>query len=148
MTKKRLDVLSVSGYFLMVGGGLLLYVNHGLFSFSPVVIVLQAGAVLFMIWARITFKSRSFHLSATPTEGGLVTTGPYKYVRHPIYASALLFICAGAVSNWSVENVLLGCLVFAGAYTRILCEEHLVRSRYPEYQQYAEKTKRLIPYVF
>lgn len=66
----------------------------------------------------------------------------------PIYAAVLLFVWSCVVGNWSVENALLGCLVFAGAFTRILCEEPLVRARYPEYQQYAEKTKRLIPYVF
>lgn len=147
MTQKRTNILSVSGYILMLAGLLLLYFNQGLFSFSPVVIVLQAVAIFLMVWARITFKSRSFHLSATPTEGGLVTTGPYTYIRHPIYAAVLLFVWAGAVGNLSVENALLGCLVFAGAFTRLLCEESLVRERYPEYQQYAEKTKRLIPYV-
>jgi protein-S-isoprenylcysteine O-methyltransferase Ste14 len=143
-----MKILSVSGYLLMVVGVLLLYLVDGLFSLSPVVIALQAMAFLLMVWARITFKTRSFHLSATPTEGGLVTTGPYKFIRHPIYASVLLFVWPGVVANWSVENALYGCLVFAGAFTRIACEEPLVRARYPEYQQYAEKTKRLIPYVF
>jgi len=148
MTQKRMNILSVAGYLLMVGGLLLLYFNHGLFSYSPIVIALQAVAILLMVWARITFKTRSFHLSATPTEGGLVTTGPYKYLRHPIYAAVLLFVWSGVADNFSVENTFLGCIVFAGAFARILCEEPLVRERYPEYQRYAEKTKRLIPYVF
>jgi protein-S-isoprenylcysteine O-methyltransferase Ste14 len=143
-----MNVLSVSGYLLMVVGLLLLYVNHGLFSYAPFVIVLQAAAIALMIWARVTFKSRSFHLTAAPTEGGLVTTGPYHFVRHPIYASALLFVWPAAAGNLSLLNVVLGCVVSAGACIRIVCEEPLVRERYPEYQQYAEKTKRLIPYVF
>jgi len=147
MTQRRMDILSASGYVLMVAGLLLLYFNEGLFRISPVVVALQAMAILLMVWARITFRKRSFHLSATPTEGGLVTTGPYRFIRHPIYASALLFAWAGVAGNWSVENALFGCLVLAGAFTRIVCEETLVRARYPEYQQYAEKTKRLIPYV-
>jgi protein-S-isoprenylcysteine O-methyltransferase Ste14 len=148
MIQNRMNLLSVSGYVLMLAGLILLYFNHGLFLLSPVVIVLQTMAVFLMVWARITFKKRSFHLSAAPTEGGLVTTGPYKFVRHPIYASVLLFVWPGVVGNWSVENVLLGCLVFAGAFTRIVCEESMVREKYPEYQQYAKKTKRLIPYVY
>ena len=148
MNKERMNILSVSGYLFMVVGLFLLYFNHGLFSFSPVVIALQAAAIFLMIWARVTFKARSFHLSAAPTEGGLVTTGPYKYVRHPIYAAVLLFVWSAVGSNWTVENVLLGCVVFAGSFIRIVCEEALVRERYPEYQQYAANTRRLIPYVF
>jgi protein-S-isoprenylcysteine O-methyltransferase Ste14 len=34
--------------------------------------------------ARVTFGGRSFHVGANPTEGGLVTKGPYRFVRHPI----------------------------------------------------------------
>jgi protein-S-isoprenylcysteine O-methyltransferase Ste14 len=143
-----MNILSVSGYLFMVAGLVLLYFNHGLLSFSPVVIMLQVAAVFLMIWARVTFKARSFHLSAAPTEGGLVTTGPYKFIRHPIYAAVLLFVWSAVAGNLTVGNVLLGCVVFAGSFIRIVCEEPLVRERYPEYQQYAEKTKRLIPYVF
>ena len=148
MNQMTVKVLSVAGYILMVAGIVLLYFNHGLFSFSPFVTMFQAAAIGLMVWARITFKTRSFHFAANPTEGGLVTTGPYAYVRHPIYASVLLFVWAAVAGNWSIENFLLGCVVFGGAFTRILCEEPLVRERYPEYLQYAEKTKRLIPYIF
>ena len=101
-----------------------------------------------MIWARVTFGRRSFHATASPTEGGLVTTGPYRYLRHPIYASALLITWAGVFGNLSDVNVVFGLLTFAGALARIFCEETLVRVRYPKYDDYARKTKRLIPFVF
>lgn len=148
MKQSVLDALSIAGLVLMVAGMVFLYLNGGLFSFSPWVITFQAIAVLLMIWARVTFGGRSFHASANPTGGGLVTTGPYRYLRHPIYAAVLVFTWAGIFGNLSIVNALLGVLVFGGAFTRILCEERLVRVRYPEYDQYAEKTKRLIPYVF
>jgi protein-S-isoprenylcysteine O-methyltransferase Ste14 len=148
MREKSFDILSVAGYFLMLAGLFSLYFNNGLFVLSVPVILLQVMAILLMIWARVTFRARSFHLTAHPTEGGLVTTGPYKHIRHPIYASVLLFIWSGVAGNLSVVNALLGCVVSAGAFIRIFCEEILVRARYPEYFQYAEKTKRLIPYVF
>ncbi|HTY39371.1 MAG TPA: isoprenylcysteine carboxylmethyltransferase family protein [Bacteroidota bacterium] len=148
MKRESMNTVSVLGYALMVAGLLLLWFNRGLFCYSPVVIVLQCAAIGLMIWARATFKARSFHFSAAPTEGGLVTNGPYSFIRHPIYASVLLFIWAAVAGSFSISNVLFGCLVSAGAWLRITCEETLVRERYPEYQQYAETTKRLIPFVF
>jgi len=45
-----------------------------------------------MLWARLTFGGRSFHAGANPTAGGVVTTGPYRFVRHPIYAAILYFL--------------------------------------------------------
>lgn len=140
--------MSVGGFLLMVAGILLVYINHGLFSFSPIVIGVQALALLLMAWARMTFGARSFHFSASPTEGGLVTTGPYRYIRHPIYSAVLIFMWAGVLANISVRNLLFGLIAFAGAYIRMLSEETLVLIKYPEYDVYAMKTKRLIPYFF
>ena len=83
-----------------------------------------------------------------PTEGGLVNGGPYRYIRHPIYAAMCLFTWAGAAGHWSWATGLCGGLVLASAVIRIYCEETLVTARYPEYAQYAATTWRLIPYVY
>jgi protein-S-isoprenylcysteine O-methyltransferase Ste14 len=143
-----IDILSAAGLLLMLACILLLLWNQGLFSPSPIVIGVQIFALFLMMWARATFGGRSFHATASPTEGGLVTTGPYRYLRHPIYASGLLFTWAGVFGHLSVVNVAFGLLMFAGALARIICEEALVRVRYPEYDEYAKKTRRLIPFVF
>ena len=122
--------------------------RSSLFSASLLVIVAQGLAVLLLIWARITFGRRSFHLAANPTEGGLVTTGPYRVIRHPIYTAVCLLTGAGVLAHWSWRAVVLGGLVFAGALIRLLCEETLVMKRYPEYRQYAAKTWRMVPFLF
>jgi protein-S-isoprenylcysteine O-methyltransferase Ste14 len=144
----RLRTLSVAGYLLMVAGLVGLIATRSLFSRSPVVIAVQSVAVCLMIWARISFGRRSFHAAGNPTEGGLVTWGPYHYIRHPIYTAVTLFVSAGAAGNPSWTAALLGALVWAGALARIFCEEILVTARYPEYREYAARTWRMIPFVF
>ncbi len=148
MKQSTVSILSVVGYAFMVIGILMLYFTDALLSPRPGVIALQVLAVALMAWARITFGRRSFHLSANPTEGGLVTSGPYRYIRHPIYAAILLFALPGLAANFSIAGLCYGVVLLAGTLARILCEEHLVRIQYPEYNQYAEKTKRLIPFLF
>src|SRR6266508_3023637 len=110
--------------------------------------VLSLVALLLMVWARLTFGRRSFHASADPTPGGLVTTGPYRFIRHPIYTAACLFVWAGILSNWSVLAGLLGVVFLVGAFIRMLCEERLVIQAYPDYREYVRSTKRMVPYVF
>ena len=143
-----LTSLSRVSLLLMILAMAGLLVTHSLVSPSPVAIVLQCLAFLLMLWARATFGKRSFHALADPTSGGLVTTGPYHFIRHPIYAAACLFGWAGALHSGSALALSLGGLLFLGALGRMLCEERLLVRRYPEYAAYAQVTKRLVPYVF
>jgi len=122
--------------------------QSNLFGTGPVSIGLQIAGLLLVLWARITFKSRSFHLAANPTEGGLVTTGPYHYIRNPIYAGAMLVIWTGVAVHASLMTGALGVVFTAGMLGRVFCEERLVRAMYPEYEEYARKTSRLVPMVW
>ena len=78
MNLKILSLVALVGLAACVLG---LYLNHALFGTGPVTIAIQVCAAALMIWARITFGIRSFHGAANPTAGGLVRTGPYKYIR-------------------------------------------------------------------
>jgi protein-S-isoprenylcysteine O-methyltransferase Ste14 len=145
MSMKTLSVVSTVASVVAVVGLLL---GRGLFSPAPAVIFVQALAAALMIWARLTFGARSFHFAANPTEGGLVTHGPYRYLRHPIYAAVIIFAAAGIAAHLCILNGFWGLLLAAGMVTRALCEERLLRVRYPEYEEYARHTWRMIPFVF
>lgn len=118
---------------------------HAIFTPKPWAIALQIAAALLMLWARVTFGMRSFHADARPTAGGLVTTGPYRYVRHPIYAAIGFFLWAGVLANLSPLAVAFGIVATVGLLVRIRCEETLVTALYPEYHDYSARTKRLLP---
>ncbi len=143
-----MKAISVVGFFVMVAGITGLFATRSLFSSNPVVIAVQAAAVALSLWSRVTFGTRSFHASADPTRGGLVTSGPYSFVRNPIYSAALLLVIAGGLAHlsWTTAAFILVCVV--GALARILAEERLLGAKYPDYAAYAARTKRLIPYVF
>src|SRR6266581_5812734 len=121
-----LKTLSIIGYTGMIGALLGLLATRTLFSSSPLVISVQVLALVLFLWARVTFGRRSYHVVADPTEGGLVTGGPYRYIRHPIYAAMCLFTWAGVVAHWSWSSGLCGGLILGSAVMRIHCEEPLV----------------------
>jgi protein-S-isoprenylcysteine O-methyltransferase Ste14 len=118
--------------------------------FKPVApeIAVQVLAILLMQWARVTFRARSFHFAANPTEGGLVTTGPYRFIRHPIYTAACFIAWPGAVVIRTPLAFVAAVLVTAGAVVRVLSEERLLVERYPEYREYARATPRMIPGIW
>ena len=117
-------------------------------SSAVAVIGLQVCAVALMLWARLTFGMRSFHAGAEPTSGGLVTNGPYAYIRHPIYTAICLFMWPPAIAHSTWASVGLTAVLTAGAVLRMLGEESLLAVQYPEYAAYAARTKRMIPFVY
>lgn len=142
-----LKPLSGLAFALMVAGIVGLYYSGSLFLRNPIVIVIQVGALGLIIWARLTFGMRSFHATANPTAGGVVSTGPYRYWRHPIYSAAIYLTLAPVAAHFSAWAFLWFALVVAGGVLRMLSEERLLVQRYPEYRDYMRRTKRFIPFV-
>jgi protein-S-isoprenylcysteine O-methyltransferase Ste14 len=140
-------VISILATVILIGLAAILAVRGSLPATGPIGGALQVVAILLVLWARFTFGFRSFHFAANPTQGPLVTSGPYRYVRNPIYSAAWLFIWVGAAEHWSVENAALAAAVAFTLVVRIDCEEKLLRAAYPDYEDYAKRTKRLIPFV-
>ncbi len=68
-------IASVLGLLAMIAGILALLCLRSLFHPLFAVILVQAAALL-IIWGPLVFGWRSFHFTANPTRGGLVTTGP------------------------------------------------------------------------
>ena len=144
----RMRIISLLGLLAMIIAVVGLFRLGVLFTANLFAVALQVAAVALLIWARITFGRRSFHAAANPTAGGLVTTGPYRYIRHPIYTAACLFCWASILVHPSWTGVAFGTLLFLGVLARMLSEEQLVTQRYPGYVEYSKSTRRMIPYVF
>ena len=133
---------------LVIAAIVVLGATGNLFVLSPLVIGVQAGAIGLSLWARRSFQKGAFRVTATPGGSSIIRSGPYRFVRHPMYTAALLFIWAAVISHLSVFTLAIGIVVSAVAITRVVVEERLLRIRYPDYDDYARSTKALVPYVF
>lgn len=143
----RFDLLSGIAFCIAVIGLVFLFFDHHLFASHPLPLAIQVGAVLLMVWARLTFGRRSFHATASTTEGGLVTSGPFRYWRHPIYASIIYFAWAGQLESPSAASLAAAVVLSFALCIRMLLEERSLNATYPDYAAYSQKVKRLIPFV-
>lgn len=126
---------------------ILLAATGNLLSSSPVVIVVQLAAIGISIWARRSFPSGAFRVDAAPAAGGVIRRGPYRLIRHPMYAATLLFIWAAVLSHLSPFTLLVGGIVTIIVALRIMLEERVLRAHYLDYAAYVQKTKMVLPYL-
>ncbi|HVF24562.1 MAG TPA: isoprenylcysteine carboxylmethyltransferase family protein [Anaerolineales bacterium] len=102
--------------------------------------------VLGIYWLFSSIGTGITPTSATRTEHKLVTKGPYRWVRHPLYTvGSSLFIAFGMMAdNWFIA--LLGILAFIGMAIRTPKEEASLLEKFgDEYREYMKVTGRFFP---
>jgi len=130
---------------LRVAGGSSLEV-HSLGLVVVGAVVFACGLAL-AIWARVYLGGNWGMPMTQKLEPELVTTGPYRFVRHPIYSGLLL-----ALLGTTLANNLFGLIVLlvAGAYFiyAATVEERNLAATFPTtYPAYRERTRKLIPFL-
>lgn len=143
-----LKIVSLLAFALAVGAVVYLYEEGHIFSRQPVTVALQVFGAALMIWARLTFGIRSFNASANTTKGKLITSGPYRWFRHPIYAAIIYFFIGSLIAYPTLETIIAFIIITAALFVRMLLEEKSLLNTYPGYEDYCRRTKRIIPFVF
>ncbi len=87
-------------------------------------------------------------LSIIPEVRRLVTGGPYRVVRHPLYAAEILAAGAFVMVNPGILAVAMLAPFVATQLLRSRFEERLLTAAYPHYADYAKRTRRLIPFAW
>ncbi len=138
---------SLIAFAISIVGIIFLFKNNSIISDNIIAIIIQILAFGLMIWARITFGFKSFHASANAYKEKLITNGPYKWLRHPIYAAVIYFFLACIISYPNIETIIAVALIVVSTIVRMLLEEKSLLENFAEYDSYSRRTKRLIPFV-
>jgi protein-S-isoprenylcysteine O-methyltransferase Ste14 len=99
------------------------------------------------VWARILLGSSWGMPRTERSETALVTAGPYRWIRHPIYTGLLMgFVGSALTVNpwWFAVFVLMGAYFF---YSARVEERHMVATFPRVYSDYQKKTRMVIPFV-
>lgn len=104
-------------------------------------ILVVLGTVLSMLCIRQL--GRSFSIMATARK--LVTDGPYKIIRHPLYGAEVVTIVGVAIGHWSFWAAILGLVWLGLQIRRAQNEERVLRECFPEYESYARRVPMLLP---
>jgi protein-S-isoprenylcysteine O-methyltransferase Ste14 len=111
-------------------------------------VIITALGIAFAVWARKNLGANWGMPMTVKENPELVTSGPYNYVRHPIYTGVLLAILGSAFIAGPFWIVIF--IVACGYFTySALREEKNMIAKFPDtYPAYKKRTKMLVPFIF
>jgi protein-S-isoprenylcysteine O-methyltransferase Ste14 len=113
---------------------------------TPLLLAGDTIALASCAWLLASVLTLGRCFGVLPEARGLVTEGPYRLVRHPVYLGEL-GACAGLVLGApTARNLVAAAVLLAGQLVRMRLEERALTREFPEYAAYAARTPRLVPW--
>ncbi len=111
--------------------------------------VLMAAGIVLATWTLAVNRPGNFNIRPDPRSGGrLVQHGPYRWIRHPMYTTVIVFAIACASASGSVW-AWLATLALAGVLlAKASLEERLMMQVHADYAAYRARTRGFVPGVF
>jgi protein-S-isoprenylcysteine O-methyltransferase Ste14 len=115
------------------------------FEMSAIVPLVLAASL--GVWALTANRPGNFSVFPTPRKGArLVTGGPYRHVRHPMYLAVLLAALGLALGWHTTVHAMSFAALALVLHVKAGLEERLLLARFPEYRDYRQRTPRILPF--
>lgn len=116
---------------------------------EPVSGLFIVSGIILGIWALAVMRRSRFRILPEPyADAILVTRGPYRYIRHPMYSALILLSMGLLLIHLNSIRLLMAGLLFLVLHLKISREEHLLRRKFSSYSEYCRTTKRLFPLIY
>lgn len=145
MTKRVRSLLYVVVQFA-TSAALVLSVQPDRVKLAPAIV--SAIGLAIGVWSIVAM--RVSQLSVLPDVGsdaGLVTTGPYRWIRHPMYSGLMLFTLGFVFMPGQWWKPIAWCVLVVTLWLKAAFEEQLLGERFATYADYRGRTKRFLPFI-
>ena len=101
------------------------------------------------LWTFVHNRPGNFNIRPEPKASGrLVTSGPYRYMRNPMYSALLLFAAAEVLAYADVWKIACWLALALVLLAKSMLEERGLRELHAGYAEYAKRVRRFIPGLF
>lgn len=118
-------------------------------AWSLPALALLGCALALGLWTIAHNRPGNFNIRPEPkTSGMLVTGGPYRYIRNPMYSALLLFAAAEVLAYADPWKILCWLALAVVLVAKAMLEERGLRAQHAGYAEYAKRVRRFIPGLF
>ena len=117
--------------------------------YHPVGFALTVPGGFLVLWVFWFNRPGNFSIYPEPLVASkLITTGPYRFLRHPMYTALVFIIIGFSLVNLQWHSLIGALLVIAVVSQKIPREENYLRELFPEYIEYEKNTWKLFPGIW
>lgn len=112
-------------------------------------LVAEAAGIILGLYAIYIMRIGNFNVRPIVKETGvLITHGPYKFIRHPMYTSILLTLTPLLIDHFTPFRFIVMMILTINLVIKLHYEEGLLKAHFSDYPDYMKGTNRMIPCVF
>ncbi|MGM0565990.1 MAG: methyltransferase family protein [Bacteroidota bacterium] len=109
----------------------------------------EIAGITLGLYAIYIMRPGNFNIRPVVKETGvLITHGPYKFIRHPMYTSILLALTPLLIDHFTLFRFIVMLILTINLVIKLRYEEGLLTAHFSDYPDYMKATNRMIPCVF
>lgn len=146
MPNRIKSILLVTLQFVFI---LLLLLGSPLNNIPALAYAFVILSILLVLWAIITMQKSKLRILPEPSPNAtLITNGPYRFIRHPMYTAILLGSAGLLINQFTWLHLALVIALAIVLLIKLNWEENMLSQKFDEYKEYMKHTKRIVPFIF
>lgn len=112
-------------------------------------LLLEIIALVIGFWGIITMRKSRLNVFPDVLKGSsLISSGPYKLIRHPMYLSLFLLSISLLLTESNTLRIIIVIILCINLLFKVEFEEKLLKKKFPGYKDYASRTWKIFPYLY
>ena len=127
----------------------LIAITGPIFPGNALLLAVELLGLALGIWAVFTIGIGNFNVTPDPLRSSrLVTRGPYRVIRHPMYLALLLVTLPLVAMHFSLLRLAIWLVLFVDLVIKLNYEEGILATRLEGYRDYLQRSYRLVPFIY